>query len=266
MRIFKIWVEYSKELDIDGIKQSSKVYGGSNISESDAIIDAQNKLNRAQRIIYGELQKDEEYESDIVEEIIEKIDDENIVTRNRYGALVLNSKRIMFIDVDNYSKSITDHFFRKNLSVKELMLTKIKKTINQKKYSHLGFRVYETNKGYRILVTNKNFNPRSKESKKMMEDFNADYLYRWLCIKQNCYRARLTPKPYRIKQKGIKVIYPKRSKEQQKQLDDWIIKYEQKSREFSSCHLVYQFGEVKVDKIIEYHDRLSGVKWPNKLA
>ena len=41
MRIFKFWVEYSSELDIHGVKQKSRVMGGSNISESDAILDAQ---------------------------------------------------------------------------------------------------------------------------------------------------------------------------------------------------------------------------------
>lgn len=266
MRIFKFWIEYSKELDINGTKQSSKVFGGSNISESDAIEDAKNRLIKAQKIINGEIGKDDEYESDIIEEIIEKIDNDNIITRNRYGALVLNSKKMMFIDIDSYSKSILDILFKKKLSQKELMLNKIEKTIKQNKYSDFGFRVYETKKGYRVLVTNKDFNARSKESKRMMSDFNSDYLYRWLCIKQNCYRARLTPKPYRIKQKRIKVYYPNRNDEQQQTLSNWIKEYEQKSSRFSTCHLIKQFGKVKMNSVIEYHDKLTGIKWPNKLA
>lgn len=266
MRIFKFWIEYSKELDIDGTRQLSKAFGGSNISESDAIEDAKNKLVKTQRIINGELKKDEEYESDIIEEIVEKIDNENIITRNRYGALVLNSKKILFIDIDTYTKSIIDILFKKKLSLKELMLVKIEKTIKQNKYSNLGFRVYETSKGYRVLVTNKDFDPRSKESKNIMNDFNADYLYRWLCIKQNCYRARLTPKPYRIKQKKIKVIYPNRTNEQQEVLLDWIKEYEQRSTRYSTCRLIKQFGKIKMNSVIEYHDKLTGIKWSNKLA
>ena len=266
MRIFKFWVEYSKELDINGMKQSSKVFGGSNLSESDAIEDAKNKLIKAQRKINGEIEKNDEYESDIIEEIIEKIDDDNIITRNRYGALVLNSKKTMFIDIDSYSKSILDVLFKNKLSLKELMLGKIKKTIKKSKYSVLGFRVYETKRGYRVLVTNKDFNPRSKESRRMMNDFNSDYLYRWLCVKQNCYRARLTPKPYRIKQKAIKVVFPNRNNEEQATLTNWIKEYEQKSSRFSTCQLVNQFGEVKMNPVIEYHDKLTGIKWPKKLA
>ena len=150
MRIFKYWIEHSKTLNIDGLKQVSKAFGGSNISESDAKKDAEKKLDRTQKIINGELRKDEDYEADIIEEIIEKIDDNNIVTRNRYGALVLNSKSLMFIDIDDYSKSLFDLLFRKEKSQKELMLKKIEKTIQKKSYSDFGFRIYETHKGFRV--------------------------------------------------------------------------------------------------------------------
>ncbi|CAA0199066.1 hypothetical protein [Tenacibaculum maritimum] len=266
MRIFKFWIEHSKELNLNGIKQSSKVFGGSNISELDAIKDAERKLDSVQKIINGELEKNAEYESDIIEEIIEKIDEQNIVTRNRYGALVLNSKNMMFIDIDSYSKSILEMLFKKKIPVKELMLQKIVKTIKQHKYADFGFRVYETSKGYRVLVTNKDFNPRSKESKRMMADFNADHLYRLLCIRQNCYRARLTPKPYRIKQKGIKVVYPNRSNEEEQVLSNWLKEYTQKSTKYATCNLVREFGSVAMNAAIQYHDETAGVKWPNKLA
>lgn len=266
MRIFKYWIEHSKELYIEGIKQSSKVFGGSNVSEIEAIHDAEKKLIKAQKIINGELRKDDTYEADIIEEIVEKIDDENIITRNRYGALILNSKKLLFIDIDNYSKTIFDFLFKNKYTSKELMLHKIEKTAKKDKYSNFGFRVYETSKGFRVLVTNKEFNPRSHESKSIMNDFNSDYLYRWLCIKQNCYRARLTPKPYRIKQKGIRVIYPNRNDEQQQKLSNWIKDYEQKSQKFSTCHLVKQYGKVQMNDVIEYHDKVTGIKSGYKLA
>ena len=266
MRIFKYWIEHSQELTVGSTKQLSKVFGGSNISEAHAIQDAKNKLHKAQQIIDREISKDEGYEADILEEIIDTIDHDNIITRNRYGALVLNSKKVMFIDVDDYSKTLSDAFFRSKLSKKQLMLRKIEKTAKQQQYAKLGFRVYETHKGYRILVTNKEFDPRSKESKRMMRDFNADYLYRWLCIKQNCYRARLTPKPYRIKQKGIKVIYPHRDNEQEQQLARWVKDYNQKSQRFSTCHLVAEYGTIQKSAAIDYHDKHTGVTWSNKLA
>ena len=266
MRIFKYWVQHSKELIIENKKQPSKVYGGSNISEDDAIKDAENKLINAQKIIDGELAPDDNYEADIVEEIIEIIDENNIITRNRYGALVLNSKKLMFIDIDEYTKSVVDIFFRANYTTKQLMLKKIEKIASMSKYSELGFRVYETFKGYRVMVCSKDFNPRSNESSFILNEFNSDYLYRMLCIKQNCYRARLTPKPYRIKQKKTKVIYPDRTEEQQENLLNWIKEYNQKSELFSTCHLVKEFGKINAHKVIEYHDNIAGVKKRNPLA
>ncbi|MGJ8685662.1 MAG: hypothetical protein ACSHWW_13610 [Nonlabens sp.] len=266
MRIFKYWKQHTKVLFIDGTQQPSTAYGGSNLSESDALQDAEFKLMKAQQIINGELYKDTDYEADIMEEIIDTIDENNIITRNRYGALVLNSKNLMFIDIDDYFKSFTDLFFRSKLSQKELMLRKIEKTASKSAFKHLGFRVYETHKGYRVLVTNKDFDARSWESKSMMKNFNADYLYRWLCIKQNCYRARLTPKPHRIKQKRIKVIFPDRTTLQQQELTNWLNDYDQKSQDYSSCHLVKEIGNVRMNDAIEYHDRVTNIKWPSPLA
>lgn len=266
MRIFKHWVQHSKKLRINGKWQESKVFGGSNISKFDAINDAENKLDKAQKIIDRKATKDDEYEADIIEEIITIIDDNNIVTRNRYGALVLNCKNLLFIDVDDYYRSLSDFFFRRKLSKKELMLISIEKVAKKEKYRRLGFKIYETPNGYRILVGNKEFSPRSKESKKIMSDFGADNIYQWLCIKQNCYRARLSPKPYRIKQKGLKVIYPNRTKIEQSQHEAWLQSYEQKSLNFSACRFVKEIGNFQSNAVVEYHDKLTKAHSLLKLA
>jgi len=266
MRIFKIWVEHIQELEIDGIKQPSRFWGGSNISEADALEKAKRKSIKAQKIINGEEERDEHYVVDIMEEIVDKIDDDNIITRNRYGALVLNSSKMLFIDIDTHVKSLFDVLFREKLSRKELMLRRIERKVRKARYSNLGFRLYETFKGYRLLVTNKDFAPQSAESRRMMKDFKADWLYERLCVKQNCYRARLTPKPYRVKQKKIRVTYPKRSLEEQENLNSWIRDYDDKSSKYSTCRLVKEFGNVEMNQIIAYHDKWTKVKWSKKLA
>lgn len=260
MRIFKYWSARSAALNIEGgFKQQSKTFGGSNVSLTEADKDADRRLEKAQQIISGLAKKDPEYEANILEEIIDIIDADNIVTRNRYGALVLNAKHTLFIDVDHYTKSLPDYIFRSSWSLKQLMLAKIEKTMAKSAYAALGFRVYETCKGYRILVTNAAFDPRSKSSKAIMRDFNADTLYQELCLKQNCYRARLTPKPYRIKQKRLKMVYPNRTEEQQREHAAWVEEYEQNSKRFASCRLVKQHGRVRTNSIIDYHDRATGI-------
>ncbi|MFT5779252.1 MAG: hypothetical protein ACI837_002209 [Crocinitomicaceae bacterium] len=263
MRIFNYWEEVSKELLIDNFKQVSKAYGGSNISSENAILDGEARLDLAQNKIDGSTEHD--YEVNIVEEIIHEVDEHNIVTRNRYGALVLNSKHLLFIDIDDYSRSFLG-FFRKRVSNKEYMLKRIEKTATKTRYSSFGFRVYETSKGYRVLVTNKDFDPRSRDTIDLMKDFNVDRIYMSLCIRQNCFRARLTPKPYRIRQKGIKVQYPHRSPEEEVKMQTWISEYDEKSRKYSTCKLVSEFGTLSSDKVVSYHNEMTGIKHSRTLA
>lgn len=236
------------------------------MSAEDALRDAEAKLQKTQQKIDGSALDDKDYEVDIVEEVIHTLDEDNVATRNRYGALVLNSKKLMFIDIDTYSKTVFDVLFNRSLSQKELMLKRIHQLVKKRNYHSFGFRVYETTKGFRVMVLNQDFSARSRISKRLMSDFNADYLYRWLCIKQNCYRARLTPKPYRIKQKGTKVIYPDRTEEQQKALSEWIDSYESKSTRFSTCRLALVWGPQEQSRVIDYHDEKTGIRQGQKLA
>lgn len=267
MRIFKYWAEVTEDLEVGQTTQKSTSFGGSNISVEDAKNDAKKRLRSIQEIILGRRPKTESYEANILEEIVNVINSENIITRNRYGALILNCKNLMFIDVDQYSKTLLDLLFRKKMTKKALTLAKILTVAKQTKYSHLGFRIYETCQGYRIIVTNQKFDPRSTESQKLMKVFKADRLYGFLCKKQNCYRARLTPKPYRIKQKGIKVIFPNRSTEQEVFLREWISEYNSKLKKYSVCKLIEQIGSVNSnERIIKLHDQLTGIERSGKLA
>lgn len=266
MRIFKFWAEYGRILNVDGYQQYSKAMGGSHISLEDAEKQAMARLDRAQRIINGETRKDRDYEANIVEEIVEILDDQNIVTRNRYGALVLNSTNHIFIDIDDYIPGIFDWILKPNVPEKTLLLQRIEKTMKKAKYTRYGFRLYETTKGYRLMVTNMGFDARSPESKSLMETFQSDYLYRWLCERQNCYRARLTPKPYRIRQKSLKVVFPNRTPQQQAEHEAWFAEYENRSKGYSTCRLVKQAGPLTTNRVIDYHDRVCGVQNNYRLA
>lgn len=267
MRIFKYWAEVTEDLEVGKTTQKSTSFGGSNTSVEDAKNDARKRLRGIQEIILGRKSRIESYEANILEEIVKVIDQDNIITRNRYGALILNCKNLMFIDADQYPKTLLDLLFRNKMTRKELTLAKVLKVATQTKYAHLGFRVYETSQGYRIIVTNQEFDPRGPESDKLMKAFKADRLYGFLCRKQNCYRARLTPKPYRIKQKGIKVIFPNRSPEQEALLRKWISEYNLKLKKYSVCKLIEQIGSVNShERIIEIHDQLTGIDRSGKLA
>lgn len=60
---------------------------------------------------------------------------------------------------------------------------------------NLQLRVYETAHGYRLLVESQNLTPDGSVFAMLARGFECDPSYLKLCQKQDCYRARLTPKP-----------------------------------------------------------------------
>src|SRR5690606_8392641 len=72
----------------------------------------------------------------------------------------------------------------------------------------LGYRIYETHNGYRVIVTGREMAPADPAVQAMCRAMNCDALYVKLCLKQDCFRARLTPKPSRIRQRAIRLRFP----------------------------------------------------------
>ena len=260
MRVFRYWVRCSDELVVGGEKQVSTVYGGSNISVEDAIKEARNRLEKVQaKILYGRVLKNKDYEVDIREEIVQEIDFQNIITRNRYGALVLNSENRMFIDIDQNKRfmGFWDWLLRNNLPRKELLQQKIIKKLSSKKYRATNARVYETNNGFRVVLLIETDSPRNKKMVRIMKDLFVDPTYLFLCVRQNCYRARLTPKPHRIKQGRIQIRFPERTEEEERDIQSWLDEYELKSSGYATCRLVYAQNKLVSDKVIMVHDEIT---------
>ena len=89
----------------------------------------------------------------------------------------------------------------------------------------------------------------------------SDSLYVWLCKKQGCCRARLTPKPTRIKQKILRLKYPYAPEDTEK-ITEWIRVYQEKSGEYSVCKLITTYGPAPMPQdmeVIAYHDQKCGV-------
>src|SRR5258706_583476 len=75
-----------------------------------------------------------------------------------------------------------------------------------------------------------------------------------LCVKQQCYRARLTPKPGRIKQRKIAYRWPMDPDEFEK-AKEWVREYEAASLGFATCRHVKTFGkEHPTFGIVALHD------------
>jgi hypothetical protein len=99
----------------------------------------------------------------------------------------------------------------------------------------------------------------------MMRDFHCDVLYAMLCRKQNCFRARLTPKPRRMKMPGWKVKYP-RTEDEDKAFREWLAKYESASRNYRVCKFLDQLGGGFSTEAVRVHDEIAGVRSPLPLA
>ncbi|MBN1665051.1 MAG: hypothetical protein JW943_15745 [Deltaproteobacteria bacterium] len=256
MRIFKYWQRARGEVLIDGKEKSISCYGGSNHSESDALADGHRRLEAVKRRIAGiDKERPPDYEGDIREELIESIGSEDAITRNRYGAEVLNSTSCVFVDIDEPVFRLWQIFrrFRSTAQKKQAILEFLERRLRKPDLNGFGIRIYETHNGVRLLLTGKAMNPRSPESRKLLRSFNADFLYATLCRKQNCYRARLTPKPHRIKMKPIRLKYPYEENDRER-IDAWVGEYNSRCEAFATCRLVKKAG-VDFDSLaVRCHD------------
>lgn len=97
----------------------------------------------------------------------------------------------MIIDIDIYSN--IDHQIE---IYHEQAISALK--ILQDKNNSLSFRVYETAGGLRAIETSRSWDPTDYHTKRIMKSVSADPLYIALCKSQECFRARLTPKPWRL--------------------------------------------------------------------
>jgi hypothetical protein len=280
MRIYKIWARHTEKFKVDNWKvignkwsidgkvdQEFNFIGGSNVSEEEAFARALLKRDKIKKKIDGlwEYRKDQDYTVDIREEIIAKIDDDNIITRNRYGALVLNSAHTMFVDIDTSHFSWRINVFKPFLKIIRLftkpktpdeeVLSHIDEQLIKSKFRNLYTRVYKTPAGFRLLISGEDFDPRSDKSKNIMRQFFADWTYANLCVQQNCYRARLTPKPWRIGVKRPKIIFPFRTTEQDKIHAEWVEQYQNKSESFAACGFIKSYGKERLSKVVQYHDQ-----------
>ncbi len=135
-----------------------------------------------------------------------------VMTRNAYGALVLNAAQAMFIDIDFPDKGLGGAapgpvrrlFGGAPPNPEEAPLRQISAWAAQR--PDLGMRVYRTFGGLRCLIINVPFDPAQADAQAILRDLKSDPLYIRLCRAQECFRARLTPKPWRC---GIRQSPPR---------------------------------------------------------
>jgi hypothetical protein len=182
----------------------------------------------------------------------------SVVSRNSYGCQVLNTASAMFIDVDEKRTSLLtalkslfgDGKFEPNL------LAKVQRWIAA--HPNWGWRVYRTRAGIRLLATHQPFPPDDPICQSAFHEFGADHLYRKLCANQKCYRARLTPKPWRCGVEKPPHRWPWRDAAAQSAFEDWDRRYQAAANSYATCKLLGQFGSPVIHpalkSLVKFHD------------
>lgn len=122
------------------------------------------------------------------------------LTINRYGAVCLNAVEVFFGDIDTSIDPRSPHKPVQDLAQVGPLLAQVVEDWG------VCFRVYRTAAGVRLLELSRVWNPRSEDSQALLHDLRCDQAYIALTRRQNCFRARLTPKPWRCEVPEIETM------------------------------------------------------------
>lgn len=212
------------------------------------------------------------------EEILDGIRDRSggdaaLITRNQYGARVLNAARTLFFDVDIPENETGGGLIGKLFGAKPKdpaapYLERIEQWARRNPF--LGVRVYRTAAGLRGLIANELFDPTRADTVELLQAVGSDPLYVRLCQAQGCFRARLTPKPWRCDMDNPPGVFPWEDAGAEARFRRWEALYEQTSTAYAVCRPVAAYGprdvHPEVADVLAYHDRLAVPSFERPLA
>lgn len=192
-----------------------------------------------------------------------------VVTRNSYGCLVLNTARCLFVDVDFPAPKEAAGFFKRLFGRTEpppedpsvSVIAGAERWAGENR--GWGWRIYRTRAGLRLLATHDVFDPERTMANGVFDRLGADPLYRQLCQAQKCFRARLTPKPWRCGIHHKPTRWPWLNPKAQKQFEAWEQRYLAAASKYATCELVRASGNPEVhpeiQPILALHDESTRV-------
>ncbi len=248
----------------------------------------------------------------ICEEVLDKRGSA-VLTRNSYGAHCLNTPDVLFADVDYarhdagagrggvifllllggisllagwLSAAITiglmllalllffayQHWANRPQAQHQRALRRIHTFAQQ--HPDWALRVYQTPAGLRVLVTHRPFLPNAPEVQTLFDALRVDPVYRRMCQVQQCFRARVSAKPWRM---GItphivpnaRIPWPVPPHHAQHRAN-WVAAYEQAAQQHAACRFIESLGPASVDlnvrPVLAWHDELSRARSALPLA
>jgi hypothetical protein len=217
----------------------------------------------------------------------EIVDDEQVyaLTRNRYGAEILNTDRVLIADVDlpeleNWRPPRAGLFrrlFRRpepsaQPSPEPPVVVERLATLANWAFINYSFGVivYRTASGLRVFVTGVSEPTTSAEGERILVELGADPIYRELCRNHGTFRARLTPKPWRLpRMKAPGGRWPFESARAERRFERWLSAYEIASGGYAVCRRLAAHGPAPSAlerQIIGLHDERTGVSTSLPLA
>jgi hypothetical protein len=111
-----------------------------------------------------------------------------------------------------------------------------------RRHPELGVRVYRTAAGLRVIVTGVAASPGSDRARALLTELGSDPLYVELCATHDSYRARLTPKPFRVGARALTVSWPFADEGARGRYEEWVSQYDGRSSGHAVCRLVSVSG------------------------
>lgn len=124
-----------------------------------------------------------------------------------------------------------------------------------------NFRLYRTPAGMRVMATHRTFNPTDASVTECFDALRTDPIYATMCRNQQCFRARVSAKPWRIgisghmrPRPGVWPVAPERIA----QRSLWIAEYELAASVYAACEFIESVGSGTVHPdvrpVLELHD------------
>lgn len=128
-----------------------------------------------------------------------------------------------------------------------------------------SLRLYRTPAGMRVMAMHRTFSPSDPAVIECFQALGTDPIYAKMCLNQQCFRARVSAKPWRIgigehmkPRPGVWPVAPERMGLR----TSWVQHYEAAARSFAACKFMETIGSgvthSEVKPVQELHDAMCG--------
>jgi hypothetical protein len=179
-----------------------------------------------------------------------------IVTRNRYGVEVLNTDAVVIADIDLPEPpraGVLSRLFSRGTRPDPADDARVRIGRFASAHPDLGVHSYRTRAGFRVFVTGSGLAPGDERATALLEELGSDPLYVTLCRAQASFRARLTPKPWRVGHRALAVRWPEEDAA-------WVRDYEARCAGYAVCAHEMSSGPAPTpaeQEILARHDRAT---------